>query len=884
MILSVAGVTGTGIVPGQDLSGFIDRTEGFDIESAVGKRIDTSDFVLMDTLPSSMAIPDKAEIIIYDAPPNMLSWAAAILSLQPAAYYRLNDTIATARDWSANKMDAALTGGYTQGQAGGLGDGTAATLFNGTTGTATSPTSPTWNPSGNNPFTFGALVKPTVLNATTQRIMGREPAGNHGVILFVGSDNSWRVLRGDSAAGIDQPKGSINPVAGQFAFVCAVYDGTRLTVWVNGVKGTPATSSRLADTQTAAIQIGHLTGGGSGGMTVDEAFFLNYALTDAQMVALSGLVATATADTQVVDPPWAISAYNTWRNGAGTESTSATAANWTPRLFGGYVATPKYTHDGPQRYIGLASQDYTVRLRTTVANMAFANGTSDQAIIKQIFARYRPDYDTTHVDQVLAAFPAITYPVHTLEQCLERIIKVTRAYYRADYFKQLWYSIVGQQTAPFNLSDFPDNGGLLYANGGFEDADPLDATLPLGWSRLNSVGTGTATRDNTAAHGGTYSMALTNPASANYGAIFNKQGLAVSPGDVLSISLWLKASVAGRVFGPVRVTFANPGAIVQPTGIASAQPSGQAGIAVVDTNFTPTAAFALYTVNVTVPNGYAWAFIELYGNGSTAWPTTFNVDDFSVTRPLPTFPTEGLSYTPDGSGLANRVWVIGSTYLSAQQVYQVPPALVNGVNYQFPLPGNPELTGMSVTVAGVDQGQIGVAPGDGDIAMPSGFKYNAIIQHNPALIAFKVPPTAGQAVAVTGQFRYPLVQVVTDSGLIAAANGVIFEAIVRDKRINDLTLAKSVGQAFLKNQGSTLKGGSCEIRTRAAGGVLLQPGHQITIKNDVLFRNLLKDAAGLPTTTAVVIVTQLRTVLDDDTVQPYKVQVSFADRNVSGGY
>lgn len=483
MILSIAGCTGTGIVSGQDLSTFIDRTKGFDIEAAIGKRIDTSHFVLMDTLPSSMFIPDRAEIIIYDA-----------------------------------------------------------------------------------------------------------------------------------------------------------------------------------------------AAGGA-----------------------------------VTDPTWAISAYNTQRNGAGSEVTSASPAAWTPRMFGGYVATPEYSaDDGAQRYINVACQDYTTRLRTTVTNMAFAAGGTDQTMIKQLFARYRPDYNTANISLILSAFPAVTYPVHTLEQCLERIIKVTRGYYRADYYKQMWYGIVGQQTAPFNLSDVP--------------------------------------------------------------------------------------------------------------------------------NYTTT------------------------------------------------FPTEGISYTPDGSGLANRVWVLGSTYLSQVQAYQVPPALVNGANFQFPLPGNPEATGMTITVAGAGQGTIGIAPADGDVTTPSGFKYNTLIQHSPATVSFKTPPGSGQAVIITGQFRYPLVQVVTDATLIAATNGIIFEAIIRDKRINDASLAKQVGLAFLKNQGSTLKGGTCTIRTRQVGGILLQPGHVITIKNDVLFRNVVKDANGNPTTTAVVIVTQLRTQLDDDSIQPYKIEVSFADRNVSGGY
>lgn len=414
----------------------------------------------------------------------------------------------------------------------------------------------------------------------------------------------------------------------------------------------------------------------------------------------------------VTDPPNAISAYNTYLNGAGHEVTSTNPANWTPRLFAGYVATPNFMVEGPQRYVTIDAQDYTVRLRTTVCNMAFQAGTSDQSIVQQLFARYRPDYDTTNVNAIsgFGSMPAISFPVHTLEQMMERVIKVTRGYYRVDYYKRVWYGTQGLQTAPFNLSDVPD--------------------------------------------------------------------------------------------------------------MAS------------------------------------------------------------------TFPAEELKYSPDGAGLVNRVWVVGQSFLSAVQSYQIPggSAILNGTNYQFSLPGNPEKTGMTVTVNGVDQGTIGVVPGDGDLTNPSSFKFNVLIQHAPAIVAFKTAPPSGATVVVRGKFRYPLVQVVTNQSLINATNGVVFEAVVRDRRINDNTLAINVGNAYLQNQGTTLKGGSCVVWTRSKNGQLIGPGQVINIKNDALFSGLLKDASGNPTTTAVVIITQTTITLDEDTVQPYRVELSFADRHVSGGY
>jgi hypothetical protein len=438
------------------------------------------------------------------------------------------------------------------------------------------------------------------------------------------------------------------------------------------------------------------------------------------------IVYDAVANANVVDPPSAISAYNSFKNGLGTEHTDSNPVNWTPRLFAGYCATPKYTVEGPQRYVEVTSQDYTYRLRSTVVNQAFASGGSDQFIIQTLGARYRSDFDYSQVLVVSAAFPAISFPVHTFEQFMERIIKVSRAIYRVDYYKRMSYGLAGQFNAPINFSDVPD--------------------------------------------------------------------------------------------------FAS------------------------------------------------------------------------------TFPTEGLMYQPDGSGLVNKVWVIGSTFLSNPQGYVIPPSLVNGTNFQFPLPGDPEPVGMSCTVAGVDQGHVGIAPGDGDVTTPASLKYNVTIQHAPATVTFKAPPGAGVAVIVTGQFRYPLVQSVSDPALIAAANGLIFEGVLRDKRINDFTLARQVGAAYLKNQGQTLKGGTFKSKYRAKpylygevlygealyggswSGGILQPGQVVTIKNDALFIGLLKDGAGNPTTTGVMVITKLETSLSDDVNQPYETEVSYADRNVSGGY
>ena len=412
----------------------------------------------------------------------------------------------------------------------------------------------------------------------------------------------------------------------------------------------------------------------------------------------------AAAGGAVTDPPSAISAYNTFRNGAGHEVTSTNPANWTPRLFAGYSAAPLYAMDGGQRTIQIQAQDYTTRLRSTVVNRAYSNGLTDQFIVQDIFKAYRPDFDTSNVQVVTSGMPAISFPVHTLEQFMQRITKVSRAVYRVDYYKRLFYGAIGSLVAPFNLSDSPNN-------------------------------------------------------------------------------------------------------------------------------------------------------------------TT-------------TFGYENAQYSPDVTGLSNKVWVVGHSFLSNTQTYTVPVALVNGSTYQFPLPGSATKGDIvQIQVNAVNQ-TFGQAPGDGDITNPASFKYQALVQPNPAIVAFATPPPSGATVTVKGQFRYPLIQSYSDPSLVAAAGGLIFEAVVRDKRIRDLTLAQNVAKAYLNSQGLSMKGFQCITMTRAVGTSLIQPGQVINVTGTKLF-------TGLGGPTLSFLITRLRFTLDDnsDLDHPYRVELEMVDRPITaGGY
>lgn len=196
---------------------------------------------------------------------------------------------------------------------------------------------------------------------------------------------------------------------------------------------------------------------------------------------------------------------------------------WTPRLFGGYASSCGYTLNGAERSIVVHAQDYTIRNKTTVVNKAYAPGDvghslgwTDDQIIKDLFAAYRPDIDTANVTTAFTTpgtvMPIISFPTHTLEQFFQRVLKVTQGWFRIDYYKRLFYGGVGSgpgSYAPFALSDTPSPvlPANLLPSGDFE-------TGAENWSVFNAQGAAPV-QTNAQAANGSRSLQLTgNAASA----------------------------------------------------------------------------------------------------------------------------------------------------------------------------------------------------------------------------------------------------------------------------------------------------------------------------------------------------------------------------------
>jgi hypothetical protein len=264
---------------------------------------------------------------------------------------------------------------------------------------------------------------------------------------------------------------------------------------------------------------------------------------------------------------------------------------------------------------------------------------------------------------------------------------------------------------------------------------------------------------------------------------------------------------------------------------------------------------------------------------------------------VPSYGSEAMTYAPDWSTLFNRIWVIGGqmtgnvtpaqpltpaagTY-SGQQVFGL-PAQVNNiqdattvVTITAPGPVVTTYTG-GVYISGVIQ--IGSLGKDGTLDNLAASNSPVLIgSTSPFTLALKTAPPTGSQVTISAKFRYPLTLIYTDPTMLNSLGGNVFEKVLRDKRIVDLTLAKQVAQQNVAAEGSTKKGGQFVVDQRGVGGNLLQPGQYIRITNSALFTGLLPGGA----TSGAFLVTGITTALSEDTVSPYLLTVSYSDRQES---
>lgn len=176
------------------------------------------------------------------------------------AYYPLDeDSGSTAYDHSGNGNDATITGA-TLGATGLL--GTTACSFDGTDDYVSTPIEV--NPSG---FTVSVWASPDSVNTESERVICEDTSGSAGSwVLFSrfqsSADDIWQFRVRDGTNGVWVDANGSTVTTG-YIHLCAVFDGTSIELYEDGVLTGSNSLSGSMNTDSSTVAMGADSGGGT---------------------------------------------------------------------------------------------------------------------------------------------------------------------------------------------------------------------------------------------------------------------------------------------------------------------------------------------------------------------------------------------------------------------------------------------------------------------------------------------------------------------------------------------------------------------------------------------------------------------------------------------
>ncbi len=183
-------------------------------------------------------------------PPPASAYATVVTGDGPTAYWRLGDSGAAAADLLGGSPGSFL-GGVVTGRPGAISsESNTAIGLNGTTATAKVPSTAALMPVG--PLTVESWIRPTAYPASSNSILRKD--GMYALRLKAGGAVVFRLWKGGVVQDITAPTGTVPLNA--WAHVVGVWDGTTMTLYVNGVAKATGSVSGPTDITTSTLWLG----------------------------------------------------------------------------------------------------------------------------------------------------------------------------------------------------------------------------------------------------------------------------------------------------------------------------------------------------------------------------------------------------------------------------------------------------------------------------------------------------------------------------------------------------------------------------------------------------------------------------------------------------
>lgn len=242
-----------------------DPLQDNEVLSLVRQVHDTDTWTEQGALAYRQVILDRNPVAYYrlDEVAGGATYRGTVIADGPSSYWRLDETSGNALD-IVGSNNGTVNGTVTRGVTGALADGDTAMTFDGSTGWISAAAAGTFNFTGTSSFTIECWVKVSSLPGAGlfPRIVHKvanDGAGKNGWLVSIGASddpNPGKILFERWVSGTQyQALSNVALTTGVWHHVVCVYNGTTMTVYLDGTAGTgvSSTASLLSSSSVVAF-------------------------------------------------------------------------------------------------------------------------------------------------------------------------------------------------------------------------------------------------------------------------------------------------------------------------------------------------------------------------------------------------------------------------------------------------------------------------------------------------------------------------------------------------------------------------------------------------------------------------------------------------------